>query len=118
MYVTIPESTCPTPAPSICPSVTFSQTVHPHLLYPRLPPSLVSDRLQIPAPKQKGGSVLPRQDPPRASGRHTVEFIDPSILVVRWRRIGDTEGLRWAIQVDVVQVALKGKTAWCAGKMW
>jgi len=114
MYVTIPESTCPTPAPRICPSVAFSQTVHPHLLYPRLPPSLVLDRLQIPAPKQKRGSVLPRQDPPHASGQHTVEFTDPS---VRWRQIGDTEGLRWTIQVDVVQVAQKGKTAWCAGRM-
>ena len=49
--------------------------------------------------------------------RCTVEFINFSILVVRWRRVGNTEGLRWIIQADVGQVALKGKTIWCVGRM-
>ena len=49
--------------------------------------------------------------------RCTVEFINFSILVVRWRRVGNTEGLRWIIQADAGQVALKGKTIWCAGRM-
>ena len=38
--------------------------------------------------------------------RCAVEFINFSILVVRWCRVGNTEGLRWIIQADAGQVAL------------
>jgi len=102
------------PAPSVHPSVVFSQTVHHHLFRPRLLPSLVLDHPQTPAPKTL--FFLGRIHFALV-GRHAVEFTDLSILVIRWRRVGDTEGLRWTIQMVVGQAALKGKTVWCAGRM-
>lgn len=45
---------------SVLHSVVFSQTIHPHFLSPRLPPSSVLDRPQTPAPKKHENSFLSR----------------------------------------------------------
>jgi hypothetical protein len=75
-YVTIPASIRPSqinPHPAFA-FPSFSRNLHP--LCPCFLPFLVSDRPQIPAQKQPGGSLLPRHPFIFSEiGRHTPEFI-------------------------------------------